>query len=172
MGNLSLLKPPLKPVQLTKRLRPFFSLKRICPEPYFIPSNSAERLSPPVSPIHSPGHTKGMSPPQPYLKLALKLIEMFSWQDNDARGFQRYWHLAGPLEAFSASAQGRIEQDIANALRAALEGRLRYWAGRSLHEDASAVAEVLGVRPRQRWRRPRRPAGGKARRASKLKTRK
>ena len=82
-------------------------------------------------------------------KLALKLIETFSWQDPRRRGFERYWPLAGPVETFSEHASGPLEQEMAKALHRALEAVLRQTAPRSFHLVASSVAAFLEPEPSQ-----------------------
>jgi hypothetical protein len=76
------------------------------------------------------------------LKLAHKLIETFSrWE---ARGFERYWPLVGPVETFSEGAVGPLEERVAKALSIALEAALKRTAPRSiLHPDAPAAAVLI-----------------------------
>lgn len=80
-------------------------------------------------------------------KLALKLVETFSWQDPRQRGFERYWPLAGPVEAFSEHAVGELEQKMAKALQTALEAALKKMAPQSFHMDADTVALFLDAEP-------------------------
>ena len=80
-------------------------------------------------------------------KLALKLIETFSWRDSRQRGFERYWPLAGPLETFCAHAVGPLEQDVAKAMQNALEAALRRTAPQSFNIDADSVAQFLAAEP-------------------------
>jgi hypothetical protein len=58
-------------------------------------------------------------------KLAMKLIESFSWQDPRKRGFERYWPLAGQLQTLSKHAVGQLEQEMAKALQNALESAIQ-----------------------------------------------
>jgi hypothetical protein len=81
-------------------------------------------------------------------KMALKLIEMFSRLEGADYTFDRYWRLVGAMEACSAAAAGEVEHGMANALRKALEGRLREAAPRSFHMDGPSVAIVLKSKPR------------------------
>ena len=86
--------------------------------------------------------------------LALKLLETFAADRMGMYPFDRYWPLAGPLEAFSASAVTSLEQEIANALRRALEQLLKKAAPGSIHADAGAVGVMLGaaIRKRRPWK--------------------
>lgn len=86
-------------------------------------------------------------------RLALKLLEVFSYQDTRRRGFERYWPLAGPVGTFSEHAVTELEQGMAKALQNALEEALSRQAPRSFHIDADAVAGHLNAPPYQR--RPR-----------------
>jgi hypothetical protein len=81
-------------------------------------------------------------------KMALKLIEMFSRLEGADYTFDRYWRLVGAMEAFSAAAAGEVEHGMANALRKALEGRLRDAGPNSFHMDAPTVALILDAKPR------------------------
>lgn len=83
------------------------------------------------------------------LKLAQKLIETFSrWE---ARGFERYWPLVGPVGTFAEGAVGPHEERMAKALSIALEEALKRTAPNSfLHPDAPVVAEVLAAKPRRK----------------------
>lgn len=90
-------------------------------------------------------------------KLALKLIETFSWKDSRQRGFERYWPLAGPLETFSGHAVGVLEQEVAKAMQNALEAALKRTAPLSFHMDADSVALFLAADPLpDKQRKPRR----------------
>ncbi len=80
-------------------------------------------------------------------KLALKLIETFSRQDQRQRGFERYWPLVGPLQTFSEHAAGELEQELAKALQNALEAALKRLAPQSFHIDADSVALLLNAKP-------------------------
>lgn len=57
------------------------------------------------------------------LKMAQKLLETFA--DRSLRGFERYWALVGPVKAFAGSATGTDEEELAKALRKALEDAQR-----------------------------------------------
>lgn len=76
-------------------------------------------------------------------KLALKLVETFSYRDPRQRGFERYWPLAGPLQSFSEHAVGELEQEMAKALHTALEAALKKMAPQSFHMDAETVSSFL-----------------------------
>lgn len=80
-------------------------------------------------------------------KLALKLVETFSYRDPRQRGFERYWPLAGPLQSFSEHAVGELEQEVAKALQTALEAALRKMAPQSFHMDADTVSLFLDAEP-------------------------
>lgn len=89
------------------------------------------------------------------LKLARKLLALFSAQDYRQRAFDRYWPLAGPVNVFLECAEGEREQALAKALLVALEEVLRDAAPRDVSDQAAAVSVTLGVEP---WRmRPHRP---------------
>lgn len=81
------------------------------------------------------------------LKLALKLLELFSHQIPNRYGFERYWPLVGPVQSFSEHAHGRLEQDLAKALQIALEDVLQRTAPKSFHMDAPTVAAYLNAPP-------------------------
>lgn len=115
----------------------------------------------PVSQASPRGHTVGMNVTDTQLlKLAMKLIEVFSRAREYQTRFHRYWPLAGRLEAFCASAKGVLEEGVAKALRIALERSLKDAAPHSLHDDADAAATLLGSKRRfpsrraypRRWR--------------------
>lgn len=98
-------------------------------------------------------------PPDQLHKLALKLIEVFSYQGPRRYGFERYWPLAGPLESFLQQATTPLEEEVAKALQTALEAVLRATARNSFHIDADAVAAHLQApakEPRRRLARARR----------------
>lgn len=80
-------------------------------------------------------------------KLALKLVETFSYRDPRQRGFERYWPLAGPLQSFSEHAVGELEQQVAKALQIGLEAVLKRTAPQSFHMDADSVALFLNAEP-------------------------
>lgn len=80
-------------------------------------------------------------------KLALKLIETFSWRDPRQRGFERYWPLAGPVETFSEHAVGMLEQEVAKALQNGLQAALRNTAPHSFAMDAESVGASVGAEP-------------------------
>jgi hypothetical protein len=91
-------------------------------------------------------------------KLALKLVEVFSYQDTRRRGFERYWPLAGPVGTFSEHAVTELEQGMAKALQNALEEALHRQVTRSFHIYADAVAGHLNAEPyKPRRRKQRRP---------------
>lgn len=91
--------------------------------------------------------------PDDISKLALKLIEVFSRSGPEDHNFGRYWRVVGPLQTFSESAVGPFEEALAKNLLEAVEGHLARNARTSLHDDAEAVAVLLGVPPRQPRRR-------------------
>ncbi len=84
-------------------------------------------------------------------KLAYKLLDTFSKPAPTT--FHRYWPLSGSVESFSERAVGPLEEGLAQALREALEKALRTSAPYSSHDDAETAGEVLGSRPRQRFKR-------------------
>lgn len=98
-------------------------------------------------------------------KLAAKLIEAFS--DRSLRGFERYWALVGPIEAFCESAKGVDEETLAKALREALEAALMRTAPDSVHPDALLMVAEHGLTrvPRRSWR----PVFAKVRKVSRRK---
>lgn len=86
-------------------------------------------------------------------KLAQKLLETFA--DRTLRGFERYWALIGPVEAFADSATGNDEVEMAKALRTALEDALMRTAPASVHADALAMVATHGLkRPPQKHGKP------------------
>lgn len=82
--------------------------------------------------------------PDPYLKLSLKLLELFSRQGERCYAFERYWALVGPVGTFSEQAAGEVEQRVAKGLQDALERLLRDTAPRSFNIHAEAVSILLG----------------------------
>lgn len=87
------------------------------------------------------------------LKLAEKLIEVFAQAGADDHAFGRYWRLVAALETFSGSVVWPFEEEMAKALRMALEGRLRRHAPHSIHDDAAATGVLLGSPPRRTFRK-------------------
>lgn len=85
-------------------------------------------------------------------KLALKLLEIFSYKDPRQRGFERYLPLAGPLQTFSEHAVGALEQELSKALHNALDAALEKTAPQSFHRDAESVALLLDAK--QAMQRP------------------
>lgn len=43
------------------------------------------------------------------LKLAQKLLEVFSWEKRGGMRFEGYWPLVGPVETFAEQAVGELE---------------------------------------------------------------
>lgn len=90
--------------------------------------------------------------PDAYLKLSLKLLELFGRQGERRYGFDRYWPLVGAVGTFSEQAVGTLEQEVAKGLQEALERLLRETAqSRPDFSNASrmnlSVTKVSTFRP-------------------------
>jgi len=92
-----------------------------------------------------------MPTPDDYALLGEKLIETFATMWGPDYPFERHWRIVPALEAFCTTAKGPLEEEVAKALRMALERRLKEAAADSRHVHAFPVGRYLGLKPY--WRK-------------------